>query len=99
MRARCPVAAIAESLRSEGARLLPPRDLAYWALVALAPSLDEATSLAGGVAVAAELRHRTSLDLDLSLPHARREKLVASRACAPLVNGPAAASDPLLAIR
>lgn len=39
------------------------------ALVALAPALDEATYLAGGVAIAIELRHRTSLDLDLFVSH------------------------------
>ena len=39
------------------------------ALSALAPALDDATYLAGGVAVAIELHHRQSLDLDLFVAH------------------------------
>jgi hypothetical protein len=39
------------------------------ALEKLAPSLDEFTYLAGGVAIALELHHRTSLDLDLFVSH------------------------------
>ena len=39
------------------------------ALAELAPALDEATYLAGGVAVAIRLHHRTSLDLDLFVRH------------------------------
>ncbi len=39
------------------------------ALDELAPALDEATYLAGGVAVAVQLHHRTSLDLDLFVAH------------------------------
>lgn len=39
------------------------------ALEQLAPALDEATYLAGGVAIALELHHRRSLDLDLFVMH------------------------------
>lgn len=39
------------------------------ALATLAPSLDAETYLAGGVAIAIALHHRTSLDLDLFVPH------------------------------
>ena len=39
------------------------------ALEALSPALDEATYLAGDVAVAIQLHHRTSLDLDLFVAH------------------------------
>lgn len=39
------------------------------ALAQLAPALDEATYLAGGVAIAVELHHRMSLDLDLFVAH------------------------------
>jgi len=39
------------------------------ALAALTPALDEATYLAGGVAIAIELHHRMSLDLDLFVGH------------------------------
>ncbi len=43
---------------------------AQWqALAELAPALDEATYLAGGVAVAIRLHHRASLDLDLFVRH------------------------------
>jgi hypothetical protein len=39
------------------------------ALAALAPALEDETYLAGGVAIAVELHHRTSLDLDLFVAH------------------------------
>lgn len=39
------------------------------ALAALAPALDDETYLAGGVAVALALHHRTSVDLDLFVEH------------------------------
>lgn len=39
------------------------------ALAALTPCLDDGTYLAGGVAIAVQLHHRTSLDLDLFVPH------------------------------
>jgi len=38
-------------------------------LASLAPALESDTYLAGGVAVALELHHRTSLDVDLFVPH------------------------------
>lgn len=39
------------------------------ALLVLAPRLEEGTYLAGGVAIGLSLGHRTSLDLDLFVPH------------------------------